>query len=144
MGRTKEEIYLSILISGFFMPVLQSADSGITYALTQTSNVITTTTIAIAPTSTNALISLGGSLGLILLVVAILEVVQDFEKGLKMKYKALMFNIGAIIGLYVFWNSISNLTPKTIGSNAIFSSILSIVIVFIGMGLAIYLEWRAI
>lgn len=108
--RSKEEIYLGIAVTGFFMPVLQLADSSITYALTQTSQLVTKTTIAAAPLAAPSLTSLGTSIALIFLVIAILGVLQDFESGLQMKYKALLFNIGAIVGLYVFWNPLSNIT----------------------------------
>lgn len=124
------------------MPVLQSADSGITWALTQASNNIIAATSTVAPTSTHTMAALEGSLALTFLAIAILGVVQDFENGMKMKYKALLFNIGAIVGLYVFWKPISNLYPAAIGSNAIYSSILSIIVISIGIGIAIYLERR--
>jgi len=107
------------------------------------SNTITTVTNTAAPTFTNTTASLGASFGLTLAALAIIGALQDFEKGLKMKYKALTFNIGEIIGLKVFCNLIFSVPIKAIASDAISSIILSIIIVFVGIEVTIYLERRS-
>lgn len=124
---TKEELYLSIGATGFFMPVFQLVDNTCTYALTQVTNGLPLFT----------------SLTIVFIALAAVGILQDFEKGMKMKYKALIYNAGAILGLYVFWKQLSAITPTSLSNGAIFSSILSIVIMFVGIGLAIYLEHRS-
>lgn len=140
---TKEELYLSIGATGFFMPVFQLADNTYTYALTQAANGLKT---ALATTASSAIpptIPLFTSLAIVFIALAAVGILQDFEKGMKMKYKALIYNAGAILGLYVFWKPLSAITPTSLSNGAIFSSILSIVIMFVGIGLAIYLEHRS-
>lgn len=139
---TSEELYFSIGATGFFMPVLQLADNTYTYALTQSANVLKTALATTTPSAIPPTAPLFTSLAIVFIAIAAVGTLQDFERGMKMKYKALTYNAGAILGLYVFWPYLTAITPKGLSNGAIFSSILSIAIMFVGIGLAIYLEKR--
>ena len=137
---TKAEVYFRIAVAGFLMPIFQLVDTTKTYALTQiangTSKALATATPSVIP-PTAPLVT---SLAIVVFVLGIVYVVQDFEKGMKMKYKTLVFIIGELFGLHFFWTALSNITPMSLSNGAIFSSVLSIVVMFISMCLAIYLE----
>ncbi|MCL5404588.1 MAG: hypothetical protein M1125_01980 [Candidatus Marsarchaeota archaeon] len=138
----EKEIYASIFISGFFMPVIQVIDSELIYALSQAHKIIIGTAISMAPTFANTMAYFGSTMAIIIGALAIIWIIQDFENGLKMKYKTLIFGMGALVGLYLFWPDLSSLTPAVVSFDVILSSIISIVVVFAGMGLAIFLEKR--
>lgn len=127
---------------GFAMPVLSVVDAGLTYAINQ----MFTSLGQISIGNGHALAALP-EYGLILISVAImivsmtlLDYFEDLRHGLDFPKQAVVYAIGVSAGLAYFGGAIGDVSLGGIGSDAIYSSIASIIILIIGAAISTYLN----
>ncbi|MDE1824842.1 MAG: hypothetical protein KGH77_00620 [Candidatus Micrarchaeota archaeon] len=121
------------------MPVLGLCDSAINYALNQiviiSSSLPGMTHITI-PWYTSPVLSFTIVIG----AMTFLGYFQDFTDGFTYPKRAIVFGVCAIVGLAFFWKYMVNISPSSIGSDAITTAIFEIIIIITSAILSLYLS----
>ncbi len=124
------------------MPVLSVADAGFTYAINQVVTSLAQTWIGNGRVLTTipeyGLFAI--SVVLMMLFMTILGYFEDLTHGLDFPKQAVVYAIGASAGLAYFGGAITEVTLGGIGSDAIYSSVASIIILLIGAAISMNLN----
>jgi hypothetical protein len=128
---------LKVATRGFLMPIYALIDGVLAYTVNQV--IIASQTASQASSSGlpgYALFSLSFAImGFMMTASGYFEDLSGYAKtagyGLKYPVQAIIYGFGAAVGMALFWNALIGVTVGGIGDDAIFSSIASIVILFI-------------
>lgn len=135
---------LDIALRGFAMPIYALIDGVVSYTISDVIAAFQTSFHAIQNSSGNASTGLPTwgiftlcfvIMGLMMTLSGYFEDLSGYAEtalyGLGYPVQALIYAVGAIFGLALFWNAISGVTIGGIGSDALFSSVASIIILIV-------------
>jgi hypothetical protein len=118
---------------GFVLPLLSVLNSIVTYVLMQ---LITVVGNLPKPTGSKYEISGYASyvalFGTMLFLMTISGYFKDFTNGIGYPKRAVVYGVCALVGLKLFWNTLSGISQGGIGQAAIISSIITIILSFGG------------
>ncbi len=132
----------AIAEGGFFLPILTLVNSMLTYVFTQLINALANAFPKTIPSISSTMSLLILFFGIVVGLAAFADYFKDFGEGWKYPGKSLLYSAFGIVGLRYFWTPLSNTYPKEIGSDVIWSTIFTIVILVFSSLLSIYKQMR--
>lgn len=130
---------IDIAKGGLGLPVISVVSSTITYMLMQLMTAFGN--LSMLPSSKFLMPSYSTYFALVVILISLMTIFgyfKDFNNGVEYPRRAIIFGLGALVGLKIFWNAIAGINQGGIGQDAIISTIITIILLFGGAAVSYY------
>jgi hypothetical protein len=130
---TQDTDYVEIGKKGFLLPLISLINSILFYVLTMVITLVNNISgINGHPVVIPGYVGIAESFGIVIFAMTLLGYFQNFTDGASYPKKAVIYGSCAIVGLIFFWAALLTVNPKSLGVDAITSSMAAIILTFAG------------